>query len=268
MPYDDPRNGGHRSPRHHFPAPWPYFEPEASRWARRALITAAVAAVVGVIAAAALLYPTDGQPAAPIVDHAFLPSFPEPSPPVSVLPAPTSSYASSYAGPPASGSPVAARRPVLRSPVTHSIRPAPVVDLDPGATVGLEVRGMPGVRMRHRNFLGRVDIISSSSSAVDRADSTFRVRPGLGDAGCVSLESVNYQGYFLRHRDFVIDLDERDGSPLFDQDATFCPRPIRDGSAVTLQSINYPDRAVSLHSDATLHLDPAGATAFVPQPPL
>jgi alpha-L-arabinofuranosidase B-like protein len=138
-----------------------------------------------------------------------------------------------------------------------------VVDLNIGDTVGLEVWGKAGVRVRHRNFLGRVDPISSASSALDRADATFRVRAGLGDDGCVSLESVNYPGSFLRHREFVIHLDRRDGSRLFDQDATFCPQPVRDGSAVTLEAVNFPGRAVTLHADATLHLDVGAGTAFV-----
>ena len=143
-----------------------------------------------------------------------------------------------------------------------------MVDLNIGDEVGLEVRGRPGVRVRHRDFVGRVDRISSSSSALDKADAAFRVRSGLGNRGCVSLEAVDFPGFFLRHRDFIVRLERRDGSPLFDQDATFCPQPVRDGSAITLASTNYPDRAVTLHPDSTLHLDPGPPTAFVVRPPL
>ncbi|MFI1993631.1 AbfB domain-containing protein [Actinoplanes sp. NPDC020271] len=116
----------------------------------------------------------------------------------------------------------------------------------------------PGFRIRHRNFLGRVDAVGASSSASDRADSTFTVRAGLGNSGCVSLESVNYPGYFIRHQNFEIKLNRQDRSDLFAQDATFCPITIRSGAALALRSINYPKRFVT-ESDGRLFLREATA---------
>jgi hypothetical protein len=137
-----------------------------------------------------------------------------------------------------------------------------------GSVVGLEVDGRTGFRVRHRDFRGRIDRITSNSSALARADSRFIVRRGLGRGGCVSLESVNYPGYFLRHRDFVIRLDRRDRSKLYEQDATFCAARTRDGRAVILESINYPSRAVAVRRDGSLRLDDDGRTAFVVRKPL
>jgi hypothetical protein len=41
--------------------------------------------------------------------------------------------------------------------------------------------------------------ITSSSSASDKADATWIVRRGLADNSCVSFESYNYPGDYLRH---------------------------------------------------------------------
>lgn len=262
MPYEDARTGGRSSSRHRPPLPLSPADPhrEPGALLRRLAIAAAAVLVAGATAFAMSADHGDRGRPGPADSRFVLPAMTLPTAPVSVIPMATSASA-------AAESPAAGRRPAPRRTPSPPVA-APVVDLNIGDTVGLEVDGRPGVRVRHRDFLGRVDPISSSSSALDRADATFRVRRGLGDAGCVSLESVNYPGSFLRHRDFVIHLDRRDGSPLFDEDATFCPRPVRDGSAVTLVSINFPDRAVALHSDATLHLDVGPGTAFVVRQPL
>jgi hypothetical protein len=152
--------------------------------------------------------------------------------------------------------------------VTHTVVPAPpsttVLKVD--ATIGLELADQAGLRVRHRNFVARVDPISSGSSAIDKADSSFVVRQGLGRSSCYSFESVNYPGYYLRHRNFILRLDRRDGSALYDQDATFCPTTV--SAAITLGSINYPDRSLDLGLDNLIHLDPGQGTAFKVRPAL
>lgn len=50
----------------------------------------------------------------------------------------------------------------------------------------------------------------------------FRVVTGLDGQG-VSFVSLEEPGSYLRHSGFVLRLDPADGSPLFDQDATFLP---------------------------------------------
>jgi hypothetical protein len=132
-----------------------------------------------------------------------------------------------------------------------------------GKALGLEPVTDPGYRVRHRNFAGRIDPVSSASSALDKADSTFITRTGLAAAGCVSFESVNYPGYFLRHQNFQVYLQRFDGRPQFAFDATFCPVAGLSGRDVSLRSYNYPSRYVH-HRDRQLYLDEpdrSGATA-------
>ena len=132
------------------------------------------------------------------------------------------------------------------------------LELKPGAAIGLEESGRPGFRVRHRDFLGRVDLIGPQSSALDHADSRFTVRAG-GAPGCVSLESTNYPGYFLRNRDSVIRLDRADNSPWFRQDSTFCPVHIAQG-AIILRSANDPASYVT-ERDSSLYLTRVPASA-------
>jgi hypothetical protein len=72
-----------------------------------------------------------------------------------------------------------------------------------------------------------------------REDATFTVVKGLAKGSCYSF--VASDGTYLRHREFVLHAERNDGSSLFRQDATFCPRtsPYYSG-AVMLESVNYP----------------------------
>ncbi|WP_204014612.1 AbfB domain-containing protein [Virgisporangium aurantiacum] len=123
-----------------------------------------------------------------------------------------------------------------------------------GARIGLEPVSRPGFRVRHRNFVGRTDLIGPASNQLDRADSSFTVRKGLADPRCFSLEAVNFPGFFLRHRNFEIRLNRYDRSAQYAQDATFCVVTGLAGQQISLRSINFPDRYLS-HRGDELRLD-------------
>ncbi|MFE4581831.1 AbfB domain-containing protein [Streptomyces chartreusis] len=85
---------------------------------------------------------------------------------------------------------------------------------------------------------GRVglDQVPGSES---REDSTFKQVKGLADSSCYSFATRD--GQYLRHRNFVLRPEHNDGSALFTQDATFCPRTSAYSSGATmLESVNYP----------------------------
>ncbi|WP_305789695.1 AbfB domain-containing protein [Symbioplanes lichenis] len=126
--------------------------------------------------------------------------------------------------------------------------PAPVVPSGPfvvGAAISLQPGGMGSYRVRHRDYRARVDRIASRNNALDRADSRFVVRAGLADASCVSFESSNYPGYFLRHRNGEVWLDRQTGGSLYAGDATFCAEE-RGPDTVVLRSHNYPSRYLAV----------------------
>ncbi|WP_392968667.1 AbfB domain-containing protein [Streptomyces sp. LN245] len=86
----------------------------------------------------------------------------------------------------------------------------------------------------------RLDPVGSGSPAATRRAASFTVVPGLAKSSCYSFATTD--GSYLRHRDFVLRADRDDGSSLFREDATFCPRASSRSGAVMLEAVNYPGR--------------------------
>lgn len=84
-------------------------------------------------------------------------------------------------------------------------------------------------------------VTSSSSDALKRA-ATWIVRTGLGNKGCLSFESKDLPGRFIRHFNFELKADANDGSKLFSEDATFCPQAGLNGQGNSLRSWSQPTR--------------------------
>jgi hypothetical protein len=89
-----------------------------------------------------------------------------------------------------------------------------------------------------------ISAISSSSSSTDKSDSTWIVRAGLANSSCVSFESANDSGQYIRHSNFELYIASNDGSSLFQQDATFCAQAGLNGQGDSFQSVNYPTKYI------------------------
>ncbi|MGC7094616.1 family 43 glycosylhydrolase [Amycolatopsis lurida] len=114
--------------------------------------------------------------------------------------------------------------------------------------------------VRHYDFRARVD-----ANVTPLADSQFKIVTGLAGSGTVSLESTNFPGYYLRHRDYELWVEQNDGSAVFRGDASFTQRPgLASGSGVSFESQNVPGRYVR-HAGGSLSLqtvsDAAGRSA-------
>jgi hypothetical protein len=86
--------------------------------------------------------------------------------------------------------------------------------------------------------------VTASSSSTDKADATWIVRPGLADSNCISFESANAAGKYLRHYAFQLFLQPNDGTAQFVADATFCVRPGNSGTGYSFQSSNFPTKYI------------------------
>ncbi|MFI7699165.1 family 43 glycosylhydrolase [Nonomuraea sp. NPDC049480] len=106
-----------------------------------------------------------------------------------------------------------------------------------GATpVRLMSYDTPGSAIRHYDYRARLD-----ADVSPLADSQFRIVTGLSGSGTVSLESTNFPGYFLRHRNHEAWVQQRDGTSLFNADAAFHRRGGLAGSGtVSFESVNFP----------------------------
>lgn len=233
---------------------------------RRTILMCAIAVVAGTAAMLLLVVPSHDAGRQPAANPQF--TFPAPSAAVSLLPPP----ASTPTGRPSDVRTTASTsRPARHVPASSSPPRAVTPQLTIGATVGLEVAGKRGLRVRHLNFLARLDQLSSTSSAADKADARFIVRKGLAFDGCVSFEAVSYPGFFLRRFFSDLVLHQQSSSTIYEQEATFCPIPTRDGKGLTLLALLPSGFAVTAGPDGRLHLDSTDKTApvtFVVRQPL
>jgi alpha-L-arabinofuranosidase B-like protein/fibronectin type III domain protein len=143
--------------------------------------------------------------------------------------------------------------------------PPPLRNVPPGA-ISIQSDNYPGRFVRHRDSLG---FITPVITDLDRRDATFVMRKALLVAGdpvppgregsheiCVSLESVNYPGHFLRHQNSRLKLHQNDGTLLFRQDASFMFNDggdVAGNSRFSLESINFPGHFVR-HSNFELFI--------------
>ncbi|ONI76086.1 beta-galactosidase [Actinosynnema sp. ALI-1.44] len=119
-----------------------------------------------------------------------------------------------------------------------------------GEPVSLKVTttGYTDRYLRHQNGVTRTDVINGGSPDLLKQDGTFWARPGLADASCLSFESRNFPGEFLRHANSVIRKDRNDGSAAFAGNATFCARP--GSGATALESRDTPGSFIRHFSEA------------------
>ncbi|MGW7159782.1 AbfB domain-containing protein [Paenibacillus taichungensis] len=115
----------------------------------------------------------------------------------------------------------------------------------------------PDRYIRHSNFTARID---ANVSPV--LDSQFRVVPGLASSTGISLESINFPGYFLkRNASNKIVLEAYTDTATYKGDATFLSSAgWADSSKVSLQSYSQPGYYIR-HYDYVLQLDAINASS-------
>ncbi|WP_373559339.1 AbfB domain-containing protein [Streptomyces sp. Ag82_G6-1] len=160
-------------------------------------------------------------------------------------PSPTPSTSASSAS--------ASPKPGEKAPKPPKTSPPPSKQPKPPSTHGISIRAVnfPDRYWRVRDGYVRLDQIGSGSE--QREDATFRRVAGLADSSCYSFTTAD--GRYLRHRSFVLVANTNDGSSLFREDATFCPRYWFASGTLSLESVNYPGRFLR-HRNFQLRLDP------------
>ena len=127
--------------------------------------------------------------------------------------------------------------------------------LAPGSEISLQVATAccTGYYVRNRNGAAVIAPITSRSAEQDKGDSTWIVRRGLSDNSCLSFESRNNPGDFLRHQNSALHVQPFDGTALNRSDATFCPEPGKDGKGTSFRSVNYPTKYIR-HYDGKVYI--------------
>ncbi|MEU5071993.1 AbfB domain-containing protein [Streptomyces asoensis] len=150
-------------------------------------------------------------------------------------------------------------RAANRALIDASRAPAAPVTLPAGQYRSLRVTtpGHTDRYLRHRDGAAFTDVVTSGSDALLRNDATWKIVPGLANGTCYSLESRNYPGQYLRHRDYRV-YKESGSTDLFRADATFCPVRGANG-AVRLSAYDFPEQYLR-HYNAELWLATPGGT--------
>jgi hypothetical protein len=84
-------------------------------------------------------------------------------------------------------------------------------------------------------------------------DGLWIIRPGLADNNGVSVESAEFPGYYLRHKNWEIWLERSDGSDVFKKDATWTQKSGLYGCGISFESYNYPGKYIR-NSNSFLYL--------------
>jgi alpha-L-arabinofuranosidase len=95
--------------------------------------------------------------------------------------------------------------------------------------------------LRHQNYVAKTSPITATNPPTDLQDATFTLVPGLADDSCYSFEAVNFPGYYLRHYNFQVVLNQNDKSELYAEDATFCATTGHNGQGISWQAYAYED---------------------------
>jgi hypothetical protein len=116
--------------------------------------------------------------------------------------------------------------------------------LTPGSEISLQATTAccTGNYIRDKNGAAVIAPVTASSAERDRADSTWIVRRGLADHSCISLESRDNPGRFLRRRQFSLQVQPFDGSAQNRSDATFCVQAGQSGKGNSFSSQQFPTK--------------------------
>ncbi|MFE9022765.1 family 43 glycosylhydrolase [Streptomyces sp. NPDC007808] len=110
--------------------------------------------------------------------------------------------------------------------------------------------------IRHWEYRARIE-----AGVSPLADSQFRVVTGLTGSGTVSLESTNFPGYYLRHKNQEVWLERNDGSAQFKADASFHRRAgLADSAGASYESYNLAGRYIRHYAYLLYVQTPSTAT--------
>ncbi|KAK4501105.1 hypothetical protein PRZ48_006911 [Zasmidium cellare] len=104
-------------------------------------------------------------------------------------------------------------------------------------------------------------VVNSNSPSALKGQASWTVRTGLGNSMCVSFESKDVPGSYIRHSSSRLRIDSDDGSKLMHEDATFCPEAGLNGQGNLIRSWSYPTRSFR-HINAACYIAANGGPNF------
>ncbi|WPG98192.1 carbohydrate-binding module family 42 protein [Acrodontium crateriforme] len=131
----------------------------------------------------------------------------------------------------------------------YSITPmtsGPALSVNSKVSLRVTTPGYTDRSIAHEGATVETEVVSYSSDYGLKQRASWTVRSGLSSTaanqGCVSFESVDSPGQFIRHSSYKLQVNSNDGSKLFGEDATFCPQAGLNGQGNSMRSWSYPTR--------------------------
>ncbi|KAF9781965.1 hypothetical protein IL306_012349 [Fusarium sp. DS 682] len=128
-----------------------------------------------------------------------------------------------------------------------SLANGPPLTIGSKITLQATTPGFTNRYLAHDGSTVNTQVITTSSNTATQNKGIWVVRQGLVTSalGCVSLESVDTPGSFIRQDGFKLIIDAKDGSKQFSEDATWCPQQSFDSTGSNaLRLWNYPTRYI------------------------
>lgn len=125
---------------------------------------------------------------------------------------------------------------------TTSLTSGPAVTVGSSISFRATTSGYTDRYLAHTGATVNTQVVSSSSTSLLKRQASWTVRTGLANSGCVSFESKDTAGSYIRHYDFALQVAANDGSKAFKEDATFCPQAGLSGQGNSIRAWGYPTR--------------------------
>ncbi|KAJ7699579.1 Arabinosidase B [Mycena rosella] len=94
----------------------------------------------------------------------------------------------------------------------------------------------------HTGTTVNTQVVTSSSTSALKLSASWTVVAGLANSACVSFESRDTSGSYIRHDNFALLVNANDGTKQFKEDATFCPQTGLNGQGNSIRAWGYPTR--------------------------
>lgn len=125
---------------------------------------------------------------------------------------------------------------------TASLTSGPAIRVGSTISLQLTTAGYNTRFIAHTGDAVNTQVVTTSSASLLKQQASWTVATGLGNSACLSFESVDTPGSYLRHLSFVLMLDADDGTKQFAEDATFCPQAGLNGEGNSIRAWGHPTR--------------------------
>ncbi|KAK5123762.1 hypothetical protein LTR85_002398 [Meristemomyces frigidus] len=143
-----------------------------------------------------------------------------------------------------------------------SLTSGPAVTVGSSITFKATTPGYTTDYLAHNSTNIILEVVTSSSSTTLQQQATWTVVTGLGNSACVSFESKDTPGSYIRHFNFVLLINVNDGTKQFHEDATFCPQTALNGDGSSIRSWSYPTRYIRHFSEVGYIASNGGPETF------